>query len=108
MLTHQKEYNKNNMERIRAYKKKWQKENRDKQNGYTEKHRLSSPKRFERHRTRNITRWYEGKKVPKREVCMKCGTKNDLEYHHKDYSKPFEVDVLCKKCHGEEHVQNNR
>lgn len=39
-------------------------------------------------------------------VCSKCGkgTKGErLNKHHPDYSKPFDVIVLCPKCHKQVH-----
>ena len=36
--------------------------------------------------------------------CEKCGSNNNLERHHKDYSKPLEVQVLCKNCHTQTHI----
>ncbi|KKM95174.1 hypothetical protein LCGC14_1190900 [marine sediment metagenome] len=32
-------------------------------------------------------------------TCGACGEKKRVEYHHEDYSKPFEVIALCRKCH---------
>ena len=35
-------------------------------------------------------------------VCSKCKIKKDVsEFRHEDYSKPFEIDWLCNKCHTE-------
>jgi hypothetical protein len=31
--------------------------------------------------------------------CSKCGSTENLERHHPDYSKPLEFIVLCRKCH---------
>ena len=33
--------------------------------------------------------------------CQCSGVKK--EYHHFDYYRPWDVMLLCKKCHGEQH-----
>lgn len=45
--------------------------------------------------------------------CMKCGSKDRIEVHHKHYGKPWgqedverDLEVLCHKCHISHHVQN--
>lgn len=39
--------------------------------------------------------------------CMRCGSGNDLEVHHKDRDRdnnsPENLEVLCHGCHMEEH-----
>lgn len=41
-----------------------------------------------------------------REPCKYCGCKKYTQAHHKDYSKPLEVEWACFKCHRqEEHGQ---
>jgi len=34
--------------------------------------------------------------------CSKCGSVNQLELHHKDYSNLDNVCLLCKVCHSKE------
>lgn len=31
--------------------------------------------------------------------CEECGSVKVLHRHHEDYSKPFEVRILCQRCH---------
>jgi len=41
------------------------------------------------------------KKIALGSKCEKCGSTENLERHHEDYSKPLEVKTLCRKCHNE-------
>lgn len=36
------------------------------------------------------------------EECLKPTRKQDLQGHHADYTKPFEVEWLCRSCHDAE------
>lgn len=42
-------------------------------------------------------------KVTRPAGCEECGKGVDLQAHHNDYSKPYEVDWLCRSCHNEFH-----
>jgi len=42
----------------------------------------------------------------KEEPCKKCGSTEDVNAHHEDYSKPLDVVWLCRQCHLELH--NNK
>ncbi|HLE74954.1 MAG TPA: hypothetical protein VI864_02790 [Candidatus Bathyarchaeia archaeon] len=41
-----------------------------------------------------------GKNIPLNSACMNCGSTEDIVRHHPNYSKPLEVVILCRKCHG--------
>lgn len=36
----------------------------------------------------------------KPDLCEGCNKEKKLTGHHKDYSKPLEVEWLCYECHG--------
>ncbi len=38
-------------------------------------------------------------KLTRPSPCEGCLKKRFAQAHHEDYSKPFEIDWLCKKCH---------
>ena len=39
-------------------------------------------------------------KLTKPEKCEWCGQRDNLQATHDDYSKPFDVEWLCPKCHS--------
>lgn len=39
--------------------------------------------------------------------CERCGYGVGVHAHHEDYSKPLDVNWLCKKCHGQRHREIN-
>ena len=41
-----------------------------------------------------------------RQPCEKCSTTEDIQAHHDDYSKPFDVRWLCREHHLEWHRDN--
>lgn len=41
----------------------------------------------------------------KKEFCMRCDSKENLEIHHPDYNKPDKFQVLCRKCHRSIHYE---
>ena len=43
----------------------------------------------------------KNRKMVKSLSCEKCTDKTTLQGHHKDYSKPLDVEWLCMYCHKE-------
>lgn len=42
-------------------------------------------------------------KIIKPKICPVCDNFGFIHSHHKDYSKPLEIEWMCSKCHGLEH-----
>lgn len=60
-------------------------------------------KRKAHHAVNNAVR--DGR-LEKPEACERCGDRpGRIEGHHHDYSKPLEVEWLCRSCHAAEHYQ---
>lgn len=41
----------------------------------------------------------------KDKTCEECGSTDNLQRHHTDYSKPLEIVILCPKCHNKSDKQ---
>ena len=72
-------------------------------NGISKNHyhyKLIQKERYpERIQARDNVKKAKEKGVLKPEPCMICGTDKDIQAHHPDYSKPLDVQWLCRRCH---------
>lgn len=51
----------------------------------------------------------ENGELEKPEKCTRCGFETDeLDAHHPDYSRPLDVEWLCRRCHKREHGRIRR
>lgn len=50
-----------------------------------------------------VNRLFERKKPQIEKICQVCGSREKIEFHHIDYSKPYVVNILCKYCHSDFH-----
>jgi hypothetical protein len=55
----------------------------------------------ERHRAIEIA----NRLVTLKKNCEQCGSTENLEGHHQDYSKPLQVNTFCKICHEALHAK---
>jgi len=91
-----KNYHKNWEDRV-SYEKTRNKDpdRKAKMLGYQRRSREDNPERYKANNAvNNAIR--DGKL--KREPCEKCGAAK-AQAHHEDYSKPFDIEWLCRKCH---------
>jgi len=87
---------------------------------YGAKYYISHPKRYDDKYIERILKWnqehpdgviaqnkvhWEVKsgRMIKPKNCEDCGQERKLSAHHKDYSKPLEVNWLCYSCHKIRH-----
>ena len=42
--------------------------------------------------------------IVKPDNCQQCNSINKLDAHHHDYSKPLDVEWLCRQCHKNAHL----
>ena len=76
----EKQWNKNNPEKLLKYKKKYREEN---------------PEKYKAH---NLVNNAIRDGILIKQNCEICG-KEDTHAHHEDYSKPLDVIWLCPQCH---------
>jgi len=66
-------------------------------------HRLKHSELSEEQRKKANARSYVNANLKKGRIekkpCEICGTTNNLEKHHKDYSKPMDIQWLCRQHH---------
>lgn len=99
---YKKIYYQKNKEKYSEEAKKWQKAHPEKakelhknnQKKYNEKY----PEKIKAHNKAYHI------KIPKGQLCEICNINLAIEKHHKDYSKPLEVQFLCRNCHNKYHL----
>jgi hypothetical protein len=67
------------------------------------RHSELSPEQRLRANCRSYVNQYKRRGRIKPKPCEKCGSEEHIEMHHEDYSKPLEINWLCRSCHLEMH-----
>ena len=104
--TRDKIWNKANPKKCQSYVKAWKKTHPEKNRAYAKIHRTTNPEKVAaRLAVRKAIRCTDLPRVSTCD-CVDCGIQA-AEYHHEDYSKPLEVEPLCKLCHVKRHNPDN-
>jgi hypothetical protein len=93
-------------EKLKALRKEWRKRNLGKMSKYVREWQKRNPEKLKAHHA--INHAVEDGKLIKPLMCQRCGAETKLEGHHKDYSKPLDVEWLCEICHTKEHSNGSR
>lgn len=87
----------------RCYGKKYMKKQREQDKNkqkYVEQTKKWQKNNIEKTRASWLLHYYVKKgKIKKPDKCEICGTKCLINGHHKDYSKPLDVNWVCHRCH---------
>ena len=67
------------------------------------KYRLDFPAKEKAHGT--VSNAIRDRRLEAPSDCESCFNERDLDGHHEDYSKPLEVDWLCRECHTKRHLE---
>ena len=98
-----REYRRKNAERMRIYKREYNREWR-KKNGYHNEY-AAKAKYPEKQRARKLLQYACKIGHIKRGDCEICGSPK-AQGHHDDYSKPLEVRWFCPLHHAEHHKKS--
>ena len=82
------------LDRMKVYAKSHPEVNRKASKTYAEK----NPEKKKAHQLLNAA--VRAGKILRPEICEQCKKKSNVEAHHEDYSKPYDVEWLCRKCHN--------
>ena len=91
-----KKYREKHREYYSLKSKEWGKNNKEKKCLTQKKYANKNPEKIKCHNL--IT----NKKL-KKDKCKVCSSKINLNAHHKDYSKPYDIIILCRGCHNDIH-----
>lgn len=98
-------YRRKHAEKKRRLSKEWRLNNPER----VAAHQKIRERKFpEKHRARRILKEaVKYGKVEKPTVCPRCGVDEvpavEMHAHHHDYSKPLEIEWVCRSCHNKEH-----
>ena len=77
--------------------REWRTDNKERNQ---ERHRRNNKTYESRHPEKHIAqRMANDKNLPLASNCERCGSTEQLERHHPDYSKPLSIVTLCHSCH---------
>jgi hypothetical protein len=84
-----------------ARNKAWAEANPEKHKAYARKafakYKAKNPEKYKAHYTVNNA--IRGGRLVRPDVCERCGDTAKIEASHDNYSKPLEVEWLCRPCH---------
>jgi hypothetical protein len=85
-----------------------QKQIRERQKEYRRLHPLRDRRKehqqyFERYPEKVKAQRNASRDLPIDSICFRCGSVENLERHHPDYSKPLIIVTVCRSCHMKIH-----
>lgn len=104
-----REYRKNNPElrkRETERAREWRARNHDKVNAIRRRYRKKNPHiraEWRKNNPEKVTARNRIKYLQSADECAQCGSTENREQHHPDYSKPDLTVTLCRNCHQKLH-----
>ncbi len=98
---YQAEYRKQHAEQLRTKQRAYDRKRQNKRRAYFRQY-------FRLHRTEQNARSLAYSHVSLGKSCTRCGSTENLERHHPDYSQPLNIVTLCPQCHVNTHIENRK
>jgi translation elongation factor EF-G len=102
-LEYMRNYYAENKEELREKSKEYRSSNREKSNERYKKYSATEEGTIKNKARKKIKTALRNGSMVRPNVCESCGKELFVEAHHEDYSKPLDVNWLCKSCHWEHH-----
>lgn len=113
---HYDKWNEKNRDKIKQYGKEWRELNKEyftdkyhkrKHTGAYKKAKKKGDKAWRNRNPERVKMYSQVRKIikiPKGTICCKCDERLADSRHHPNYNKPFEVELVCNKCHCKIHT----
>lgn len=102
-LEYLRNYYNENKEALRKKASEYQKQNRDKFNDRYKKYSATEEGTIKNKARKKVKSALMKGTLSRPSVCEDCKNERFTEAHHEDYSKPLDVNWLCKECHWKRH-----
>lgn len=103
VIQYLRKYKAQDPEKWKEIKRKWNIENREKHNEYNRNyHAIHKAEGKDQARLKASYELNKGRLG--KQPCQVCGTEDNLEMHHPDYSQPLLVEWLCRPHHIEKRM----
>jgi ribosomal protein S27AE len=89
---------------MREYQREWRKRNPTYSADAVRRYRAKPDTAPKLRARETLARAVRQGRIERPAECPRCGVVGKIQGHHKDYSKPLEVEWLCGLCHGQEHA----
>jgi len=88
----------------KEYDKKYHVKNKEKRKDMCKNYYYQDKERVLAHSA--VTSAIRSGKIKRPDACERCKEPKKTEAHHFDYSKPLEIEWLCRSCHTQLHIDS--
>jgi hypothetical protein len=102
-LEYLRNYYHENKEELREKNREYRNQNREASNERSRVYRNTEAGSMKEKARKKVQKAIQKGTLVRPSVCDDCGQELFVEAHHENYSKPLDVQWLCKECHWKRH-----